>query len=107
MAATKKNPAVKINGIAYAPIQCSLSKGEATTKATKVRSKGHSARVIKKKDGSFCVYTPETSIQGTKPKKSAAAKPKVAGKAKPKVAGKKRKVSAVGKKRKAGRPKKK
>lgn len=97
----KKNPNKTINGIAYAPVQCSMSKGEATTKATKVRSKGHSARVIKKKDGSYCVYTPETSfVSGTKPK-AKVAKPKAA--AKPKA-----KVSAVGKKKKAaGRPKKK
>lgn len=97
MAATKKNPAKKINGINYAPIQCSLSKGEASTKATKVRAKGHSARVIKKKDGSYCVYTPETAfVSGTKPKAKAVGKPKAA-------AAPKKKVAAVGKKRKTAK----
>ena len=77
MRASKANPIKKISSIAYAPIQCSLSKGEATTKATKVRSKGHSARVIKKKDGSYCVYTPESSfVSGTKPKAVKGTKPK-------------------------------
>lgn len=81
----KKAGTKTISGIAYAPVQCSMSKGEAQTKAEKIRSRGSSARVIKSKRGDFCVYTPEKSvIQGTKPK-AKSAKPK---------------VSAVGKKRK-------
>ena len=97
MAASKKNPVKKIAGINYAPMKCSMSKGEASTKAEKVRAKGHSARVIKSKAGDYCVYTPETSfVSGTKPK-ATTAKPKAAVGKKKTV----KKVSAVGKKRKA------
>jgi hypothetical protein len=87
MRASKANPIKQISGIAYGPVQCSLSKGEATTKASKIRAKGHSARVIKKKDGSYCVYTPETSfVNGTKPKAVKGTKAKVKGvAAKPKA----------------------
>ena len=97
----------KISGVNYAPVKCSMSKGEAVTKAEKIRTKGHSARVIKKKSGDYCVYTPESAvINGTKPKKSKvaakpkAAKPKAAKATKAKVAAKKKATKA-----KVGKPK--
>ena len=92
----------KISGVNYAPVKCSMSKGEAVTKAEKIRTKGHSARVIKKKSGDYCVYTPESAvINGTKPKKSkVAAKPKAAKATKAKVAAKKKATKA-----KVGKPK--
>jgi hypothetical protein len=74
-----KKKILKISGINYVSVKCSLGEDESIVKAKALRKRGYSARRIKSDDDQYCIYTPETSIAGTAkkaPKAKVAAKPR-------------------------------